>query len=118
MSVGTGTTITGSGLTGRITSVSWDGVTRESVDNTAMDNVSWKSFIPADLVDPGTLQVEGFFDSGTPVFGAAGAIVVTFPGGGTWSSSGFMTDFSVSDPLEDQMTFSATFKITGAIAVA
>lgn len=122
--VGTGTTITLTGvdatLLADITSIEWSGWSMESVETTNMGSTSARSFISADLYDPGEITIEGHFDStqDLPSWGTTAAIVITFAAVGTanrWTVDGFLTEFSISDPLEDVMTFTATLKATGAV---
>jgi len=47
-----------------------------------------------------------------------GAVVITYPGGGTCSFDGFLTGWSVSVPIDDRMTASAEIKVTGAVTIA
>jgi predicted secreted protein len=74
------------------------------------------TFIPSDIVDAGSIEVEGFFAAGTepPIDAAAEQWTITFPDTSTWVASGFMTDFSLNAPFDEKMTFSATIKLTGA----
>lgn len=122
--VGTGTTLTLTGLdsnfTGAITSVEWSGWSAESVETTHMGTSTARTFISGDLYDPGEITLEGHFQptNALPTWGTAGSIVISFAGVGTtnrWTVSGFITEFSIGDPLEDIMTFSATFKCTGSV---
>lgn len=122
--VGTATTITLTGLDsnfiGAITSVEWSGWSAESVETTHMGTSAARTFISSDLYDPGEIALEGHFQpaNALPSFGTAAAIVISFAGVGTanrWTVNGFITDFTIGDPLEDIMTFSATFKATGAV---
>jgi len=118
----------------QITSLNWSGISRPEVQTTHMGTtVSPKTFgghtyIPGDLVDPGELSVEGHFnpDLVPPIEQAQGALVVTFPAAtatataqtASWSANASCTSFNCNDPLEDKMTFDATFKITGAVTQA
>lgn len=77
-----------------------------------------KEFIPHDFVDAGTLTMELHFnpDTDPPIHADAEQITITWKDGATWVFTGFFTNFSVSAPLRDKMTASATVKISGAIA--
>jgi len=125
--VGTGTTITLTGVDAQlladITSIEWSGWSAEAVETTNMGTTAARTFISGDLYDPGEITIEGHFDStqDIPTWGTAGTITIAFAGVGTtdlWTVSGFLTEFSISDPLEDVMTFSATMKATGAVSKA
>lgn len=108
-----------------ITSISWSGVSRESINVSHMGTSGPHLFIPGDLHDPGELSMDMHFDpsalKAVPWSAAAETITITFPAVGTeattaWSASGFMTDFEFTDPMEDKMTAAATVKFSGAIA--
>lgn len=124
--VGTGATITfgTSGFTAQITDISIDGIERESIDTThlgttASGGVGSKTYIPADLSDAGEVSIEGHFnpDTDPPIEEPAEIITITFDEGATWVGTGFMTAFNFDVPLEDKMTFSATIKFSGEVAI-
>jgi len=107
-----------------ITSVTWDGPTRESVETTHMGTTVARTFMPTDLYDPGELTVELNFEESDelpPITATAESCQITIPDGGAstaaWSASGFMTGFSWNAPLEEKQTATATLKLTGAITV-
>ncbi len=122
--VGTGTTITFThtskpiDATAEITSISKSGESLESIETTHMGTTGARSFIPADLPDSGELTVEGHFDPtmDLPNWAEVAAITISWAAVGTadlWKCDGFITAHDVDAPLEDKMTFSATFKMTG-----
>ena len=133
--VGTGMTVTFSGsaysaaatsfaLTLR--SVSWSGISRPSIDTTVMDTVGARTFMPGDLYDPGTLTFDLFMDhdlaltlasTGPFVTQAANTVTLTFGDGITWAASGFITEYSFNNPLEEADTATAVFKLSGAITI-
>ena len=132
--VGTGATVVfgTSSATGNITSIEWSGIDRGSVDTSWLGTTVARTFIPTDLYDPGELELEMDFDTQSTasattggifdlIDAAAETITVTFPiasgdtTGGKWAASGFMTSLSMSNPLEEKVTASATFKMTGAL---
>ena len=117
MAVDIGTGMTFSGFSAEITNISWDGISRESIDTTHLGTTTARTFMPTDLYDAGEITIEGHMDStlGCPIDGAAATLTITFPGSDTWSASAFCTSFSFNSPLEDKMTFTATFKCSGAI---
>lgn len=123
--VGTGTTITFThtskpiDASAEITSISKSGESLESIETTHMGTTGARSFIPADLPDSGEMTVEGHFsaDMALPTWGEVAAITISFAGEPTtdlYTCAGFITAHDVDAPLEDKMTFSATFKMTGA----
>lgn len=117
--IGTGTTITGSGQTANVLSISWSGISRPSVDTTHLGTTTARTFMPGDLYDPGELTVEFELKAnqtwGTTLSAAATTITITFPDALDWSASGFLTGLEMSVPLEEMMTCTATYKLTGAI---
>lgn len=126
--VGTGTTMafSSAAFSAGITSLSWDGATREAIDvsylgtsTSATGGFGTKEFIASKLVDGGELSIEGLFDPAQipPIHAAAQTVTVTFANSKVWSFSGFMRKFSVQIPLEDKMTFSGTVKVNGKITV-
>lgn len=126
--VGHSTTITfQSGFYACVTNVEWSGISRESHDTSCNSTTGAKTFIPGALYDPGELQVEGYFDAEespvTPMTAAPETVTVTFPlqtGQATaanWAASGFMTEYSFSDPMDGIIEFSSTIKLSGAITV-
>lgn len=118
--IGTGTTITfDSGFFAEIQSISWTGISRESIPSSHMGTTTALTFSPTNLYDPGELEVELHFDpTETPPYGsAAETCTVTFPDGSTWVASAFMTEFQVQDPFEDKIVATATLKFSGAITI-
>ena len=132
--IGTGTIITfaTSAFTADLLSVDLSGITRESIETSHMGTaapgageIANKTFIPGDLTDPGEISIEIHFNPETtpPIDAAAEVITITWPlaagqaVAGTWASSGFMTDFTITDPLEDKMTATATIKLSGPITL-
>lgn len=132
--IGTGTTIAfgTSGFSAQVLDVSGPGLARESIETSHMGTsgpgagqVGSKTFMPADLVDPGELSFEIHFNPDTvpPIHEAAETITVTFPipagltNGATWVATGFVTSYEPSSPLEDKMVASITVKLSGQITI-
>ena len=109
------------------TSIDASGISRESIDVTHLGTTGAKAFIPSDLYDPGEISFEGLMDPNlgdalvTKIGAAAENMTVTFPipsggaAGSTFVASGFLTEFEWGVPMEEEMTFSMTVKLTGAI---
>lgn len=127
--VGTGSTITLGhtndpyDVTAELTSIEWSGWSAESVETTHMGSSNARSFISGDLYDAGELTIEGHFDptEALPKWTEVGLVSIAFAGQGTvhlWTANAFITEYSVSSPLEDKMTFSATLKFTSTVAKA
>ena len=123
--IGTGSTVVfgTSGFTADILGVNFSGVTREAINTSHMGTTSDHTFMPVDLVDNGTLELEiAWLATLTPPIitnAAAETVTVAFAGSATtWSFSAFQTDLGVTVPLEDKMTATMTFKISGAISIS
>lgn len=132
--VGTGTTVVfgTSAFTANLTSVTWDGMDRASVETSHMGTAAPgagkhgnKTYIPGDFSDPGEVTMEIHFDPDKepPIDQPIETITVSFPlvaGDATpasWAASGFVTSFSVNDPIEDLMTATMVIKLSGNITL-
>ena len=123
--IGTGSTVTfgTSSFTADILGINLSGITREAINTSHMGTTSDHTFMPTDLVDNGTLELEiAWLATLTPPIitnGAAETVTVAFAGSATtWSFSAFQTELSMAVPLEDKMTATCTFKISGAITIS
>ena len=127
VNIGSGTSIAGNDYTGELLNVSWSGISRPAIKTTHMSttaaaqNFGEDTYIPGDFADPGELTLELNFnpDSTPPVQQAdvAATITVTWNGGATWACDGFMTGFELNCPMEEKMTCSATYKLTGDVTI-
>ena len=109
------------------TSIEASGVTRESIDVSHLGTTGAKAFIAAKLYDAGELTFEGLMDPNLgdalviKVGAVAETMTVTFPtpsggsSGSTFAATGFLTSFEWGVPMEEEMTFSMTVKLTGVI---
>ena len=109
------------------TSIEASGVTRESIDVSNLGTTTNMEFIPAKLSDAGEITFEGLLDPNLgdalvlKVNAAVETMTVTFPtpsggsSGSTFAASGFLTSFEWGVPMEEEMTFSMTVKLSGAI---
>lgn len=119
---GIGTTITFTGSTAFIANVltlSWDGISRPALDTSHLGTSTWRTFIPGDLVDPGSLAIEMQFEAANapPITATANTVTINFPGGGTtndWSATGFLTDFAINVD-EGIQTATANLKLSGTV---
>lgn len=123
--VGTGTTLTFSGLDAQLEllSVEHSGFSTVSVDTTHMGTSTARTFIPGNLYDPGILTCEFNWEPAhdVPTIAIDTSGVVDYAGVGatdTWTFDGFLMDFTINSPLEDKMTATAVIKLTGAVAKA
>lgn len=122
---GHGVSITfSSGFHGEITNVTHNGIQRAALETTNSATATARTYIPADLIDWGSVSVDLLFDPNDtpPISGAAENVTITFPvpsgstNGATVVFSGFMTDFTYTVPAAQQegiMTASSTIKATG-----
>lgn len=120
---GYGITITfQTGFFAEVLSVTLNGISRTAIPTTHSTTTSgWMTFLMSDLKDGGTIEVEFQFDPDEtpPIDQAAESVTVTFPvppgqsNGGTMVATAGMTDMSISVPVDDKMTASATLKISG-----
>ena len=129
--VGTGTTLAFSGTTGAaatllITAMNISSVERPSLQVSTLATTVAHTFIPGDLYDPGSLELECWYDNTAMGVGGAhalllatqtlmGAATITFPGGGTAVGQCFLTSYAPTVPLEEVMTISMSIKFTGAV---
>lgn len=124
--IGHGTTIafgTTSAQTG-VTFLSFSGEISRAAINTSHMGISTfgaMTFIPDDIHDPGTIEVECHWDAGefkttTALWAtAAETITITFPDSDTISFSGFVTNVRWNAPRGDVMTATITIKCAGAL---
>lgn len=110
---------------GLVTSISLS-VNKETVDVTALDSTTWKSFVSG--FAEGEASIEVNYDPSahttfmtTLVATTASAIVITFPddaGSGsnaTFTFNAWLTSFEPGAAVDDRLTASCTFKPTGSI---
>lgn len=121
--IGTGSTVVfgTSAFSADILSIDISGVTRETYNTSHMGTTSSHTFALVDLVDNGTLTLEIAWVPGLvpPILtnGAMETVVLTFGGtGSTWTFSCGQTELGVVVPLEEKMTATCTFKISGSIS--
>lgn len=115
--VGTGTVLAYTGFTMELLSVSWGGISRQSIDTTHMQTTGARTKMPSDLYEAGEISVDVHFmtDEAPPITAPASSLTVTFPDDEDWGGSAFMTEFEFTDPLEDKMLASAVFAAAGTI---
>ena len=120
--IGTGSTVTfgTSAFTADIIGINLSGVTRETVNTSHMATTSAHTFMLVDLVDNGELSLEVAYVASLvpPILTNAPMETCTIVWAGhatTWSFSCGNTGFDAGAPLEDKMTGTLTFKISGAI---
>ena len=123
--IGTGASVTfgTSGFSASIESINHNDISREAVNSSHLGTTNYHTFIPTDLTDPGEMELEIQHDPDEqlPINGAAETITITYPvpsgltNGATHQFSGFLTNYSISTPLEDKMMATITVKASGTI---
>jgi hypothetical protein len=124
-SLGTGASYTFAGFVADITNISIDGPEAGAVDaaHLGLAQFALRPKLATDLLEPGTITMEGHMKTSIDVdavVGTSGALAITTGrgAGNSWSyGNAIMTSFSANIPLEDVMTFTATWQINGALTV-
>lgn len=126
--IGTGTVLTFAGFNAELLDASWDGIEVAEIDFSHMGTTTARVFEAGDLYDPGELTAEVHFkaDEFPPIGGVLKTLAIAFPEGSTWTitadlpnrKGAFLKSFSLNDPMEDKMTATAVFKISGNIVVS
>ena len=120
--LGTGATFTFTGFTAEATSISMSLYQRTAVDTSHLGTTNARTFIPGDLYDPGTVEIEFQVDAGdnyaTPAVAAASNLVITWETGDTVTASAFVTGIDWNIPLEELQTGTISFKLAGAITIS
>lgn len=125
--IATGASVTfgTSGFTMYLDSISLAGASREAINVSHMGTTGSHIFQPSDLVDEGTITLNGHFnpDNEPPKDGAAEIVTITWPlttGGSsaaTWAASMFVVGHSFDAVNEEKATGSIELKVTGAWTV-
>ena len=124
--LGTGATLAISTATwaASIQSISWSGITRESVATSHLETTGGRTFIPGDLYDPGDLELEVQYDPDDrpPFSGVAETWTITYPlaagsaTAATHAATGFVTSFTPGQAEVDTlMVSSITVKFSSDI---
>lgn len=103
-----------------VTSITWPGYARDAVEATHLNSDdTFREYIPG-LMDAGEVTIElNFVPSSSDVIVAAltaatiGQFKITAPGGVNVVFKAIVTSYQAQSPVDDRMTASATFKVTG-----
>lgn len=105
-----------------VTSISGPSIARDAIDATHNRSTDgWREFIGG-LKDGGEVSFEFQFDPGSTTSrlllnqfesNAANDYRLVFPDGSMFVFDALMTGCELDDPIDDKMTGSATFKVTG-----
>ena len=119
--IGTGITIAfgTTGFEAQIGDITPPGPEREDVETSHQGTVNAKTFMPADLHDPGALEFEIHYNPDTypPINEPEEEIVITWPAGATHTFQGYMNSFKPQAPLNDKMVATVTFKVSGEVDI-
>jgi predicted secreted protein len=107
---------------GEITTITPPALARDAVDATHTESPDgWREFIPG-LKDAGEFSFEMNFEPGSTgtalilsTFSAStpASCRLVFPDATIWAFDAYCTGFAPAAPLDDKMTATATFKLTG-----
>ena len=120
--IGTGITIVfaTTGFSCELIDIDSPEASRDAVETTHQGTTVARTFMPQDLVRWGSLDITFAFDPDTdpPIDEPAESITITWPDADTWIFSGFMTNYRGSAALNDKMTGTATFTVTGDVTIS
>ncbi len=119
--IGHGTTLSGAttGTIAQIVSMKLPDQKADDIDITTMESVGkWREFM-AGLKDAGALTLQLLYEKANynivlgALGGAAEVWTITFPDGSSFACSGYINANGGDDPLDDKITQSVTFKLSG-----
>lgn len=107
---------------GEVTSITPPPIKRDIIDVTHMESPEgWREFIGG-LKDGGECSLDLNFVPGSATDDTLVAmqvevsprnVEITFPNGASWKFAAFCTGYTPTAPVDDKMTATATFKVTG-----
>lgn len=103
-----------------VTSITWPGYSRDAVEATHLNSDdTFREYIPG-LMDAGEVSIElNYVASASDVIVAAltaatiGQFKITAPTGVNCVFKAIVTSYQAQSPVDDRMTATATFKVTG-----
>lgn len=95
------------------------GITRAAIATSTLATTDAHTFQPATLVDWGSLEITMAYTPSTlpPMTDAVGTVTTTYANGSVWTISGFMTEFAITNALEERVEATATLKLTGTAGI-
>ncbi len=120
--IGDGTTIAFATSTfeAYVDSIRWSGQSREMVDMSHIATTAGIAYLPSDMYDPGTLQLDLHHDpdEAIPLVGAMEVITLTFPKrAGTTAAkmvvSGAVQNYDITLAKREKISASMTVKLSG-----
>ena len=122
--IGFGTSTVKSEVIG-VLSMNWTGMTTADIQTSHLTTSGdAHTFIPADLCDGGTLEVEAIFDPDediTSLMGVSQTITLTYPlpagklSEATAAFTGYINGYDHAIPMEEMMTATISIKVAGDV---
>ena len=122
--IGHGLTLTfATGFCANVEDISWDSISRGSVETTHMETSDGQTHLPEGNYDPGNLSVSWQMDHDEilpPLTSTAETCTLSFNTTSTsttakWTAAAFMVDYGITCPDKDKMMANATLKFSGDI---
>ncbi|MCH2362639.1 MAG: hypothetical protein MK329_16430 [Pirellulales bacterium] len=121
VATGNGATLTFSGFTGNVTTISGAEMEIEAIETSHLGTTGYREYIPGSLKEGGELEVEFIFTGDMVDLGDAGTVTVTYPktnsgssSGATLSGSAFVQNLSYPEATNGEaLAASVTFKFDG-----
>lgn len=107
------------GFLGTIRDIDLPEQSREKLDTSHHGTDTYKTYLPADLVDNGELSGEMGWSPGTasPIADEASEVTITFRNGATWSFDGFLSRLAPKAPVDDLLVADFTLVVAGEIEI-
>lgn len=117
--LGTGSTLTFAGFTGDLLSLSYSGSDRTFVDVPHMGTTGAAPRLVSTIYRLGTITAEvhlkGTEDPDTALSAAASSLVIVLGDSSSYTQNAALTGYEWNDPLDDVMTATGTFALTGKL---
>ena len=121
VATGNGATLTFSGFTGNVTTISGAEMEIEAIETSHLGTTGYREYIPGSLKEGGELEVEFIFTGDMIDLGDSGTVTVTYPkttsgstSGATLSGSAFVQNLSYPEATNGEaLAASVTFKFDG-----
>lgn len=108
-----------SGFTADFVNVTPPQFAREALETSHMLTTDFKTYIPAKLIEGGSLSCVIQFDPAIqpPIGADPETITITFADGSEWAFEGFMTDYQPGADLETVMQGTVIFKVADDVLI-
>jgi len=106
-----------SGFSAEIIDVTPVRASRDPINTSHQGTTNTHTFMPADLVDPGSVRFTFAYDPGEepPIHGATEEITITHPDDTTQVFNGFMINYEAEEPLNQKMTGSCELQVADEV---